>query len=120
MSKVTILGTTFSTTEDKKVLFNAGGSPTGIVKDLVGKEIKIAHVVSEVRTDDKSGEEFTRCILIDELGHSFMVSSEPFITRLEDLLEAFGNPSQDEPLAIKVRNQKSASSEYSYLTLDLA
>lgn len=120
MSKVTILGNDFATTEDAKVLFNAQGSPTGVVKDMVGKTINVAHVVSTQRTDDKTGETYDRCILIDEKGNSYMVSSEPFITRLEDLLNAFGLPTAENPLAITVRNQKSASSEYSYLTLDLA
>ena len=117
-TKVNILNTEMATTTDKVILFNASGSPTGIVNDMVGARIDVAHIVNSIRKNEHD-EEYNRCVLIDVDRNMLIVSSEPFIQRLEEAVNVFGLPTQENPLAIEVKKQKSSSSDNSYLSLDV-
>lgn len=119
MSKINILNKEYASTDERTVLFNASGSPDGIINDLSGSEIVIKHIVNEIRVDEKTGEQFNRCVVVTDTDKYYVVSSEAFITRLEDLFNTFGEPSENNLLGIKVRKQKSSSSDNSYLTFDL-
>lgn len=118
MSRIEILNKTYASTDEKVVVFNATGSPDGVINEMAGKEIMLKHVLNEVRKNDK-GEAFNRCVLVTDEDKYYVVNSEPFITRLEDLINAFGEPSEANLLGIRVKKQKSTTSENSYLTLDL-
>lgn len=124
VERIEILGKEFSTTEDKKKLFNANGSPNGIVNDLTGKVIEITDIVNSQREDEKTGEMFNRCVLFgkvegEETSGRYVVNSEPFITRLEELVNVFGKPSVNEPLEVRVIKQQSTQTDNFYLTLEL-
>lgn len=111
-----------NTAEEKKILFNAMNNPDERLSDCVNKIIKIKDVYCETvqMVNEQTGEvtEAPRIVLIDVDGKSYQSVSSGVYNSLKKLMQIYGVPTWDEPIAVIPKQLTKGS--YKIMTLSLA
>lgn len=113
---------TAETEKEKVALFNATNAPTGRLKAMINKPIKVKDVFVEVvQCVNKETGEVKKCprtVLIDDKGNSYTAVSQGVFSALRKLFAIFGTPDTwEKPITVTpIGVQKD---KYEILTLSI-
>lgn len=92
-----------------------GGQNVTSLKDVVGQEIKVIHIIFEKLKESNSEEEYISMTLADEKGELYRTSGEYAREVILETIEYFGLPSENEPfvfLVEEIQSKKNAGWKY--------
>lgn len=92
-----------------------GGQNVTSLKDVVGQEIKVIHIIFEKLKESNSEEEYISMTLADEKGELYRTSGEYAREVILETIEYFGLPSEKEPfifLVEEIQSKKNAGWKY--------
>lgn len=92
-----------------------GGQNVTSLKDMVGQEIKVIHIIFEKLKESNSEEEYISMTLADEKGELYRTSGEYAREVILETIEYFGLPSENEPfvfLVEEIQSKKNAGWKY--------
>jgi hypothetical protein len=108
--------TLICTTEDKKKMYKAINNGSLQLKDFPGLEINVTDIIQVDSVRKETGEEAVNTVLISDTGECYATLSPTVDDSVHNMVEIFGFPSQDNPIAVEVKTGKSnAGREYFYL-----
>lgn len=108
--------TLICTTEDKKKMYKAINNGSLQLKDFPGLKINVTDIIQARSVRKESGEEAVNTVLISDTDEYYATLSPTVDDSVNNLVEIFGFPSQENPIAIEVKTGKSnAGREYFYL-----
>lgn len=95
--------------EQAKAIFNAMNNPTGRVRDLVNKVIKVENVLIEINDilNEETGEvdRVPRCVLITPEGESYTATSKGIFTSIKNAYMALGEAPWDGGVEFTVKQK---------------
>lgn len=104
-----------------KAVFNAMNNPTGRVKDLINKRIKVENILIEVNDllNDETGEvdRVPRCVLITPDGDSYTATSKGILNSIKNAYLAFGEAPWEDGIEFEVKQKQVGKG--SMLTLEM-
>lgn len=101
---------------------SVGGNNVTSLKDMVGKEIKIIHVIFEKLKEPDRDEEYISMTLADENGELYRTSGEYARQVVIQSIEIFGLPSIENPfiyIVEEIQSKKNNSWKYIGLMLKM-
>lgn len=104
------------TTNDKKKMYKAINNGSFQLKDFPGMFINVTDIIQVDSVRKETGESAINTVLIADTGECYATLSPTVDDSVHNMVEIFGNPSQDNPIAVEVKTGKSnAGREYFYL-----
>lgn len=104
-----------STTEQKKIFFNAVQNPTSKVSDYINKQITIKDVYME-QAEYEGDEGLTKgvkTVIITPDGEGILANSMGVARALYGIFDIFGMPSEwDEPMTVMVKQVETPKGRY--------
>lgn len=108
--------TLICTTEDKKKMYKAITNGSLQLKDFPGLKINVTDIIQVNSVRRKTGEEAVKTVLISDTGECYATLSPTVDDSVNNMVEIFGTPSQENPIAVEFKTGKSnAGREYFYL-----
>lgn len=113
-----------STRLEKTILLknSIGGKNVIPLKDMVGKEIRVIHIIFEKLKENNSDEEYISMTLADEGGNIYRTSGEYARQVVLQSIEYFGEPTEAVPFIFEIeeiQSKKNPSWKYTGLMLKL-
>lgn len=106
------------TTDDKKKMFKAINNGSLQLKDFPGLKINVIDIIQVNSVRKETGEEAVNTVLIDDTGECYATLSPTVDNSVHNMVNIFGIPSQENPLAVEVKTEKSnAGREFLYLDI---
>lgn len=104
------------TTTDKKKMFRAINNGSFQLKDFPGLEINVVDVIQVDSVRKETEEPAINTVLIADSGECYATLSPTVDDSVHNIVEVFGEPSPENPIAVEVKTGKSnAGREYFYL-----
>lgn len=104
-----------STTEQKKIFFNAVQNPTSKVSDYINKQITIKDVYMEQAEyeGDEGVTKGVKTVIITPDGEGILANSMGVARALYGIFDIFGMPSEwDEPMTVMVKQVETPKGRY--------
>lgn len=104
-----------STTEQKKIFFNAVQNPTSKVSDYINKQITIKDVYMEQAEyeGDEGVTKGVKTVIITPDGEGILANSMGVAKALYGIFDIFGMPSEwDEPMTVMVKQVETPKGRY--------
>lgn len=104
------------TTNDKKKMYKAINNGSLQLKDFPGMFINVIDIIQVDSVRKETGESAINTVLIADTGECYATLSPTVDDSVHNMVEIFGNPSLENPIAVEVKTGKSnAGREYFYL-----
>lgn len=106
------------TTSDKKKMFKAINNGSLQLKDFPGLKINVVDIIQVDSVRKETGEVAVNTVLVADTGECYATLSPTVDDSVHNMVEVFGNPSDENPIEVEVKTGKSnAGREYFYLDI---